>query len=375
MKAPYSIQIDFDGKKFIALSVIEWKVNTGRSDSLFATESLKPIKGVRPKIDLTGSIANANEPTLIHKVTPIYPDLAKRARISGEVILRITIIRAVVPVVDLKKVDCIQRGSRKFHQGRIRQQEAARFEHAGDIGHSQALFEKVVVDQYVCGHNQIEFLRFRKIQSLENDIHFTRGNTQDDLRPDAHGAHSQAADAGRKSARFRWRSDLAAELLPVGDGPGFPGGIEIARQLHDIGSAAFCPPSRRREMADHVRADIQCRHIERARLREASPHKRINQSKRLKGLLRIEVVASLLIGEIKAGSDDGRAFHGLQQAAGLYGLERLLDGIVGKERCINRQPARAIERLARGEHSAGIPGPPSLLDCFLVALLLLEHSE
>jgi TonB family protein len=91
LKVPFSIQMDFDGKKFIALSVLEWKVNTGLSDSLFAAESLKPIKGGRPKIDLTGFMANATELTLTHKVAPIYPDLAKRARISGEVILRITI--------------------------------------------------------------------------------------------------------------------------------------------------------------------------------------------------------------------------------------------------------------------------------------------
>ena len=91
LKVPFSIQMDFDGKKFIALSVIEWKVNTGLGDSLFDAESIKQMKGVRPRIDLTGSIVNAKELTLIHKVTPIYPDLAKRARISGEVILRIAI--------------------------------------------------------------------------------------------------------------------------------------------------------------------------------------------------------------------------------------------------------------------------------------------
>jgi TonB family protein len=91
VKVPHSIQMDFDGKKFIALSVIQWKVNPGLSDAFFAPEALKPGKAVRPRIDLTGSGANAGELKLIHKVTPIYPDLAKRARISDEVILRITI--------------------------------------------------------------------------------------------------------------------------------------------------------------------------------------------------------------------------------------------------------------------------------------------
>ncbi len=70
MKVPFSIQMDFDGKKFIALSVVEWKINTGLSDSLFDPESLKHMKGVRPKIDLAGSFVNAKELTLLHKVTP-----------------------------------------------------------------------------------------------------------------------------------------------------------------------------------------------------------------------------------------------------------------------------------------------------------------
>jgi TonB family protein len=91
MKVPFSVQMDFDGKKFSALSVVEWKINTGLNDSLFDPESLKHMKGVRPKIDLAGSFVNAKELMLLHKVTPAYPDLAKRARISSEVILRITI--------------------------------------------------------------------------------------------------------------------------------------------------------------------------------------------------------------------------------------------------------------------------------------------
>jgi TonB family protein len=91
LKVPFSIQMDFNGKKFIALSVVEWKINTGLGDSLFDAESLKQMKGVRPKIDLAGTEVKAKELALIHRVTPVYPDLAQRARISGEVILRITI--------------------------------------------------------------------------------------------------------------------------------------------------------------------------------------------------------------------------------------------------------------------------------------------
>jgi TonB family protein len=91
LKVPFSVQMDFDGKKFIALTVIQWKFNANLSDSLFTAESLKAMKGAPPRVDLTGSIANVKEPELIHKVKPVYPELARRARVAGEVVLRITI--------------------------------------------------------------------------------------------------------------------------------------------------------------------------------------------------------------------------------------------------------------------------------------------
>jgi TonB family protein len=91
LKVPFSVQMDFDGKKFIALTVIQWKFNANLSDSLFTAESLKAIKGGQPHVNLTGSMANVKEPELLHKVKPVYPELARRARVSGEVVLKITI--------------------------------------------------------------------------------------------------------------------------------------------------------------------------------------------------------------------------------------------------------------------------------------------
>ena len=92
LKLPFSFHINIDGKKAIQMTVREWKFNSNLEDSLFSKKSAKKEKGFH--IDLSGFHDNAHEPVLVHKVDPIYPELARRARVSGKVVLRITINEA-----------------------------------------------------------------------------------------------------------------------------------------------------------------------------------------------------------------------------------------------------------------------------------------
>lgn len=85
LKLPFSINMNIDGTIAITMSVREWKINSNLDDSLFTRESFEA------QMDPTRFLDSSHEPELIHKVEPIYPTLAKRARVSGEVILRITI--------------------------------------------------------------------------------------------------------------------------------------------------------------------------------------------------------------------------------------------------------------------------------------------
>lgn len=88
LKLPFSFHVNIDGKTGIHMTVKEWKFNCNLEEDLFSKKSVKK-KGFQ--IDLSGFHDTGDEPVLVHKVDPIYPDLAKRARISGDVVLRITI--------------------------------------------------------------------------------------------------------------------------------------------------------------------------------------------------------------------------------------------------------------------------------------------
>ena len=91
MKVPFSIKTDLNGTKFIALTMIEFKFNAGLDDSLFTEKSLKSRKGLLLPEDPSSPIEAVPEPEPVRKVEPVYPELARRARVSGDVILEITI--------------------------------------------------------------------------------------------------------------------------------------------------------------------------------------------------------------------------------------------------------------------------------------------
>jgi len=100
LKLPFSFSVNIDGKKAVQMTVREWKFNSDLEDSLFSKKSVKK-KGFH--MDLSGFADATAEPVLVHKVNPIYPELAARARVSGKVVLRIVIdeeglVQDVTPV-------------------------------------------------------------------------------------------------------------------------------------------------------------------------------------------------------------------------------------------------------------------------------------
>ena len=91
LKLPFSLHGNIDGKKAIQMTVREWKFNSSLDDSLFSKQSAKK-EGFH--IDLSGFNETAEDLVIIHKVEPVYPELVMRARVSGQVVLRITIDEA-----------------------------------------------------------------------------------------------------------------------------------------------------------------------------------------------------------------------------------------------------------------------------------------
>lgn len=91
VKLPFSIDINMDGNKAIRMSVKEWKLNSNLEDALFVKKSVKAQIKTGMLMDPAGFIDSVSNPELIHKVKPVYPELAIRARVTGKVILRITV--------------------------------------------------------------------------------------------------------------------------------------------------------------------------------------------------------------------------------------------------------------------------------------------
>ncbi len=91
VKLPFSIDIDMDGNKAIHMSVREWKLNSNLEDALFVKKSVKAQIKKGLQMDPAGFLDTFSNPELIHKVKPVYPELALRARVTGKVLLRVTV--------------------------------------------------------------------------------------------------------------------------------------------------------------------------------------------------------------------------------------------------------------------------------------------
>ncbi len=90
LKLPYSFTLNIDGQMLLEMSIREWKLNSGLKDSLFEREAVAKGHG-EGATDIARLDDDALQPVLIHSVEAVYPELAKRARVSGTVILHITI--------------------------------------------------------------------------------------------------------------------------------------------------------------------------------------------------------------------------------------------------------------------------------------------
>jgi len=90
LKLPFSFTLNIDGQTLMEMSIKEWKFNPGLEDTFFekAAVALGSSWGVK---DMAQLGADATKPELIHRVEAIYPELARRARVSGAVKLRITV--------------------------------------------------------------------------------------------------------------------------------------------------------------------------------------------------------------------------------------------------------------------------------------------
>ncbi len=90
LKLPFSFTLNIDGKMLLQMSIKELKFNSGLEDSFFekAAVAVGSAWGIA---DIERLSEEVSKPELIHKVEPVYPELAKRARVSGNVTLRITI--------------------------------------------------------------------------------------------------------------------------------------------------------------------------------------------------------------------------------------------------------------------------------------------
>jgi len=71
--------------------VREWKLNSNLDDALFEKKSVKAQIKKGPQMDPAGFIDNVPNPELVHRVKPVYPEIALRAQITAKVILRITV--------------------------------------------------------------------------------------------------------------------------------------------------------------------------------------------------------------------------------------------------------------------------------------------
>ena len=91
VKLPFSIAINMDGNKDIRMSVREWKLNSNLEDALFVKKSVKAQINKGLQMDPSGFLDSVSTPELIHKVKPLLPELAIRARITGKVLLRVAI--------------------------------------------------------------------------------------------------------------------------------------------------------------------------------------------------------------------------------------------------------------------------------------------
>ena len=142
------------------------------------------------------------------------------------------------------------------------------------------------------------------------------------IAPDDRRTHRDRADldarhAGRHRRGRRRPADALAERPPVRDQLRLPVMTRIVsgqRQLQHVGGAgggARGARASRCALTRGLRSNVERRSS--PRLRQAEPEQRIDQRERLDRLLRVEIVALGLVGEVEAGPDD----RGAADAAGV----------------------------------------------------------
>src|SRR5206468_219512 len=104
------------------------------------------------------------------------------------------------------------------------------------------------------------------------------------------------------------------------------------------------PRSRPRHVINHAWTDVEQNDVQlAARPGQAQPFHRIEHGKRLHRLWRVEVEPHVLVGEVEPWTDDGHAPYAArgEKPARLHRREGPLDRIVGDERGVEREAARA----------------------------------
>src|SRR5436305_14258044 len=113
------------------------------------------------------------------------------------------------------------------------QKKSVRLEQARDVPKRQRLLESVVIEEHICGDDQIEWFCGRFSELFENNIQLHRFARQNNVRTNRKCTGLKTTESWRRWNRSGGRADLAAECTPVincfgGARPRFP------RQVPDV---------------------------------------------------------------------------------------------------------------------------------------------
>src|SRR6185369_712644 len=190
-------------------------------------------------------------------------------------------------------------GTRQLEQGIVGQQEPARPQHSLDVGQSETLLEHIVVDENVCRDKKIETLIGSQLGPLENDVGVFRSDSRRNVRAHSDRSDLQIAQPNGDVDRAGRRANTISKLRPIFNRLGLPLTLCVSWQLNRVRYPTTCVRGGPVKMVVHARAEVKSRDLQFVAARESQPHERIDDCEWLDGLLRIEIVSVLLVGEVK----------------------------------------------------------------------------
>src|SRR5438045_1098648 len=182
------------------------------------------------------------------------------------------------------------------------QKKSVRLEQARDVLKRQRLLEPVVIEEHICGDDQIEWFCGRFSELFENNIQIHRFARQNDVRTDRKRTGLKPTESWRGCNRSGGRADLAAECTPVINCFGSPW-PRFARQLHDVVLSFFGAVSCAAQMLENLLTNVERDNFNLSRFGESQSNKGIVNRERLQRLERIKIVTESFVGEIQSRPD------------------------------------------------------------------------